>query len=86
MRDTKKVPRRRAHNVIIKARSHPLRSMTGARYARDQVTLRNVRLPVRSKKRSLLSLYAGTKAAHCMVKAAATATAKRGAPATRVLP
>ncbi len=75
-------PRRAAHTTTIAARIHPRASCAGASRARAIETAMKVRLPVRSKNRSVRRRAEGRKTTNWMTKAAVTAIANTGMPPT----
>ena len=79
-RRARKDPRRAAHNITIAARIQLRASGRGDRRTSAAEITRKVRLPVRSKNRSVCRIIAGMKAMTWIAKAAATARANSGMP------
>ena len=73
-------PRRAAHSMTIAARIQLRGSGIGASRTSAAEITKNVRLPVRSKNRSVCSSIAGMNAMTWIAKAAATARANTGTP------
>ncbi len=82
MRRNRYEPRRAAQTTTMPSSSQERASASAERSTATTMTVMYVRLPVRSKKRSVWRRYAGTNAIHWMTKASSTQSAKTGNPHT----